>query len=470
MQHTKKRKHYIVRSLILALLVFILTACSSHDSEHTEAVKPILYTGAKYYLHGSEKAGFLKFNEDRTVDIEIKHGTMYLYAGTASGEYTEENGLVEIKCDFEWFGDMKLEIVDDYALVMHFEEDILTAADVYFIRFGRSGADYGIDSAGEPIDSQSGDDGQFSILDTPMTPQRAEEIYAAFAKVSASHGDYMHLSDEEATAKCKSYDADAKALMYQQFSGIARKLGLRTKRSEAEWIQDMDVYKSGTLFYRALLSLDADNDNDLPYLQSVYSYQKGLKSGKYAPLDDRILAVADNLTIEYYTGSYLLCTGGDHIIQQMTYDWTVEEASFNASGSITAVKTDDIFKDESVSYYISGENGVFSTVEFGSTDFLPILRGIGAIDKNGAFLTQQINICAVNVFDAGTLFVLSQEESGIITIAVVEYDRSQGKYVWNGETYISRSRCCFNRDNEFTYADIEGDDILRLGKARAEGE
>ena len=176
------------------------------------------------------------------------------------------------------------------------------------------------------------------------------------------------------------------------------------------------------------------------------------------------------MTIEYYTGSYLLCTGGDHNIQQMTFDWTVEENSFNVSGFITAVETDDIFTDESVSYTISGENGVFNSAEFGSADFLPIFESIGAIDENGAFLTQQINICAVNVFDAGTLFVLSEEDVGIITIAVVEYDESKGQYVWDGQTYTSGSRCCFNKDNEFYYADIEGDGIWRLGKADAGGE
>ncbi len=330
--------------------------------------------------------------------------------------------------------------------------------------------DSGSDYESDPGYSEDDHNSQSSFLDKPMTAQRAEEIYAAFAEVYASYGDYMGLYDEEATAKWKSYDADARASMYQQFSEIAQKLGLSTKCNESEWIEDMDSYTSGTLFYRGLLSLDADNDKHFPYLQSVYNYQKGLENGKYEPLDDRILAAADNLTIEQYTGSYLLCTGGDHNIQQMTYDWTVEESSFNASGSITAVKTDDIFKDESVSYTISGENGVFNNAEFGSTDFLPIFKGIGAIDENGAFLTQQIGICAVNVFDAGTLFVLSEEKLGIITIAVVEYDEAAGKYVWDGQTYTSRSRCCFTKDNEFYYADIEGDGIWRLGKAKAGGE
>ncbi len=330
---------------------------------------------------------------------------------------------------------------------------------------------YPVYSGGDVSDPTYGeDDEKSSFLDKPMTAERAKEIYAAFAEVYASYGDYMDLYDEEATAKWKSYDADARTLMYQQFSEIAQKLGLSAKYDEAEWIEDMDYYTSGTLFYRGLLSLDADNDSHFPYLQSVYSYQKGLESGKYEPLDDRILAAADNLTIEQYKGAYLLCTGGDHNIQQMTYDWTMEEDSFNASGSITAVKTDDIFKDISVPYYISGENGVFNNVEFAGTDFLPIFKGIGAIDENGTFLTQQINICAVNVFDAGTLFVLSEEELGIITIAVVEYDEAAGKYVWDGETHTSRSRCCFNKDNEFYYADIEGDGIWRLGKAKAGGE
>lgn len=464
MQHTNKRIIYIVLALMSVLLVFNLTACGSDDSDNNDYTNPVLHTGTEYYLHGNEEAGFLRFNQDGTADIEIYHGTMYLYAGTSNGEYTEENGDIEIKFDSDWFGDKELEIVDDYALVMHFEEDILIAADFYFIRSGRTGADYGIDGAGEPIEDD--DYNSQSSSGEPMTAQRAEEIYAVFAEIYASYGDYVDLSDEEATAKWESYDADARALMYEQFLEIAPELGLST--NESEWIENMDYYSSGTLFYRALLSLDANNDTHLPYLQSIYNYQKGLESGKYDPLDDRLLAVADNLTIEYYTDSYLLCTGGDHSIQQMTYDWTVKESSFGVNGSITAVKTGDIFKDESVSYYINGQNGVFENAEFGSTDFLPIFKGIGAIDENGAFLSEQIDICAVNVFDAEILYVLSREELGIITIAVVEFDESQGKYVWDRQTYTARDRCCFNKDDEFCYVDPQGD-LWNLTKTYAGG-
>lgn len=310
------------------------------------------------------------------------------------------------------------------------------------------------------------DDNESTFLDEAMSAERAKEIYAAFAEVYASYEEYLELYDEEATAKWESYDADACTLMYQQFLNIAQKLGLSIKNNESEWIENMNFYTSGNLFYRALLSLDSDNDKHFAYLQSVYSYQKGLESGKYEPLDDAILAMADNLTIEYYTGSYLLCTGGDHLIQQMTFDWTMEEEYFNASGSITAVKTDDIFKDISVPYYISGEKGAFNNVEFGYTDFLPIFKSIKAIDDNGRMLSQQINICAVNVFDVQTLFVLSEDHLGIITIAVAEYDKSKDQYVWDKQIYTSRSRCCLNKNNEFYYADVEGDGILRLGKAK----
>lgn len=82
MRHTNRRFMFIALALISVLLVFTLTACGSDNSDDSN--KPVLNTGTEYYLHGNEEAGFLKFNEDETVDIEIINGTMYLYAGTAS--------------------------------------------------------------------------------------------------------------------------------------------------------------------------------------------------------------------------------------------------------------------------------------------------------------------------------------------------------------------------------------------------
>lgn len=313
--------------------------------------------------------------------------------------------------------------------------------------------DYG-DNSDEGDWQYDEDDAESSFFDEPMTAERAEEIYTVF--VNASYEEYREPSDEEATATWESYDAEARTSMYQQFSEIAEALGLSVNSTEAEWIEHMDYYSSGSLFSRALISLDMDNDAYLGYLRSIYSYQKGLNEGKYGPLDATILAVADNLVIEQYIGSNLLCVGGDHNIEQVTYEWTMQEESFAAGGSVTAVKTDDIFTDEKVSYFINGQKGIFETVEFGSTDLLPVFKGIGAIDTNGAFLTKQVDICAVNLFDAEILYILSQDEAGI-TIAVVVFDESQGKYVWDEQIYTAIERCCFTKDNEFCYLDAEGE-------------
>ncbi len=298
-------------------------------------------------------------------------------------------------------------------------------------------------------DGNSG--GDASLLDEPMTPERAEAIFTAFAV--NSYEDYVELSEEA----WQAISADERTAMYEKFSAIAEEIGLKVSKSESEWLASMDWnIDTSNLFLCALMSLGYNNTAEMTYLQSVYSYQKGVYDGKYMPLPDEILAVADNLRVEYNSGSYLLCVGGDHNIEQVTYEWTTQEESFYTSGSVTAVKTDDIFTNVKVPYSINGQNGVFANAKFGETDFLPIFKGIGAIDDNGAFLTEQIDICAVNVFDAEILYVLSREELGIITIAVVEFDEAESKYVWDGQTFTARDRCCLNRDNEFCYVDLEG--------------
>ena len=303
----------------------------------------------------------------------------------------------------------------------------------------------------EPGYDEDDDDGESQITSEPMTAECAKKIYAAFA--SNSYEDYVDLRQEAWAAK----SADERSAMYGEFSAIAREMGLTVSKSESEWLESMDWnIDTYNLFLCSLASLDPGNGTKIQFLQSVYSYEKGLIAGKFEPLDGKILAAADNLRVEYNSGTYLLCVGGDHNIEHVTYEWTTQGESFYASGTVTAVKTDDIFTNVKASYSINGENGIFKNAKFGATDFLPIFKGIGAIDENGAFLTEQIDICAVNVFDAEILYVLSREELGIITIAVAEFDEAGSKYVWDGQTYISRSRCCFNRNNEFCYVDLEG--------------
>lgn len=339
----------------------------------------------------------------------------------------------------------------------------LTACDSDDLDFDDSGSGY--ESEPEYSDgSEDSGDSQSSLLDEPMTAERAEKIYLAFA--NNSYEDYVDLSQEAWEAK----NAGERTEMYEKFSAIAKEIGLKVSKSESEWLESMDwnidMYN---LFLCSLVSLDVDNADQIQYLQSLYSYKKGLLNEKYEALDEKILAAADNLRVEYNLGTYLLCVGGDHNIEQMTYEWTTEEESFAASGSVTAVKTDDIFTNVKVSYSINGQKGIFKTVQFASTDLRPVFEGIGAIDANGAFLTEQIDICAVNVFDAEILYILSKEELGIVTIAVVEFDESQNEYVWDGQSFTARDRCCFNKDNEFCYIDLDGN-LQNLTRAYAGGE
>lgn len=320
------------------------------------------------------------------------------------------------------------------------------------------------DSVDESEYSDDSEEDPSSLSDERMTAERAEAIYVAFA--DNSYEDYLELGQEAWDAKT----AEERTAMYKEFCVIAEQIGLKVSRNESEWLESMDWnIEMYNLFLCALVSLDLDNDTQIKYLQSVYSYGKGVHDGKFEPLDENILAVADNLRVEYNLGTYLLCVGGDHSIEQITYEWTTQEESFAASGSVKVVVTDDTFADTSVSYSINGQNGVFETAKFGTTDFLPIFKGIGAIDENNAFLAEQIDICAVNVFDAEILYVLSQEDIGLTTIAVVVYDDSRGEYVWDGQTYLTHDRCCFNKDGEFCYVDMEGD-LWNLTETYAGGD
>lgn len=175
-----------------------------------------------------------------------------------------------------------------------------------------------------------------------------------------------------------------------------------------------------------------------------------------ALLHPEILAVADDPTVEYYVGSYLLCVGEGHNIVQMTRDWTLEESWFVQSGSLTPISTGDIFEDISVSYSVGGEYGVFTEASFSNSDLLPVLDAIGALDADGSMRTEQIQICAKSSFDAPILFVLTQDYDGLITFAALWYNELDGEYVWDGWLYETTEHCCFDQDGNFCYIDEYG--------------
>jgi hypothetical protein len=308
----------------------------------------------------------------------------------------------------------------------------------------------------DPVDEYDEyEDDQAPSVGDGMTAARVEEIYTILK--DAFYEEYNLYTAEEATAEWETYDDEMRTLLYEQHCEIARELGIPVNFDEYDWIEYMNSdTRYNNLLVRSLLSL---GNNDVQYLSKmigVYTYQKGVIEGDYESLHDDILATADDLTVEYYTDTYLLCVGGNHLIEQMVRGWSVEEESFGAGGTITAVKEDDTYDAVKVSYAVNGANGVFNTAEFGGTDILPILRDMGAIDDSNTFLAEQIDICAVNVFDAEQIFVLSQEYSGTITIAVLTYDEIASAYVWDGQILTTDERCCFSKDNRFYYIDYEG--------------
>ena len=114
-----------------------------------------LSSGRKYYMHGNEDAGYLVFSDDWAVEIVIMHGSGYIFGGNSTGNFTAEGGMIQCTFDF-FYEDMDLEVLDSYALRWRAENEVLIDQDFYFIREGRTGADYGIDEDGERIGGGTG--------------------------------------------------------------------------------------------------------------------------------------------------------------------------------------------------------------------------------------------------------------------------------------------------------------------------
>jgi hypothetical protein len=105
----------------------------------------------KYYMHGNPDAGYIMFSDNWTLEMSIMYGGGYIFAGNSSGKFTANDDT--LLCTFDFFyEDMEIEILDEYALRWRVVDNpVLINADFYFIREGRTGADYGIDDEGESI-------------------------------------------------------------------------------------------------------------------------------------------------------------------------------------------------------------------------------------------------------------------------------------------------------------------------------
>ena len=301
------------------------------------------------------------------------------------------------------------------------------------------------------------DDDKNSLGEDPFTEELVYEIYSIME--SYSFEKYKSIMDAEEI--WNSYSDAEKKEVFEDFSSMAKELGLGFSADESKWRENMpenvDYY---TLWASAFLSLslnDWDSQGKLETFVGVFNYVKGIEEGKYSPLHPEILGATDSVTVEYYLGSYLLCVGGAHNISQITYKAMTDEGGiYYESGGVTAVEGADIFSDDHLNYSISGGNGIIESVSFGDTEFVPVLQAIGAIDGDGEMLNDQIQISAINVFNAPVLYIHTQDESGLITIAAVRYDQSSGNYNWDGAMFATTERSCFTKDGVFCYIDEDG--------------
>lgn len=308
---------------------------------------------------------------------------------------------------------------------------------------------YSEDDAVVSEDTNSSD--TTSLDNVEITDEFARVVYAALKKHSFEK--YKTVT----AVQWLAYTQEEKHQAYEDFSAIHKELGFKVNLEDA-WIRGMDEDAEfySTDYYIFSFAIRQMGFDDPEVLFSLYNYAQGLDEEKYKSLHPKILSAADDITVEYYVGSYLLCIGGTHNIVQMTQKWTDQESSFIQTGSVTPTSTKDAFKDIDMDYTIGGEDGYFQQADFGAADLLPVFKAIGAIDKNGKMIQGQIQISAKGAFDAPKLFVLTQQSDGIIKFSVVEYDKDSTVYDWNGEVFTTSERCCFDKDGNFLYIDEAG--------------
>lgn len=297
------------------------------------------------------------------------------------------------------------------------------------------------------------------VADEPLTEARANEIYAVFQ--SRSYETYRAIENSaEAWNACS--DAE-KTRVFEDFSAMAQGLGFPVGVTESQWSEAM---ASNVGYYTydwsafLSLSLEIHGPRDLEYYADIYRYVRGVKDGKYPPLHPEILATADDITVEYRTGEYLLCVGAAHSIMEATKAWTTMDSFFYQSGSVTPIAD----SPDAMAYSIGGEDGKMQSATFAETDFMPVFRDIGALAQDGSLQNEMLQICAIDASRAPVLYVLTQDASGLITVAVVRYDQSGGGYIWNGEMLTTKERCCFNDEDVFCYID-ESETLQQIGSA-----
>lgn len=289
-----------------------------------------------------------------------------------------------------------------------------------------------------------------------ITEELAYEIYS----VMDSHSFEDYINGTYSGDEWNSYSGAVKTELFENVSAMANDLGLGYSTSESKWLDKMSQNVGSYSFWGSAfisLSLNYGSQDKLENYVSIFHYVKGIEEGKYSPLHPEILAAADSLTVEYYIGSYLLCIGGSHNISQITYEAMTDESGiYYESGSVTAVDGADIFGDDNHSYTISGGDGAIESASFGDAELAYVFRAIGAVDGNGIMMNDQIQISAISTFNAPVLYIHTQDDSGLITVAPVRYNKSEKVYDWDGEMFTTQYRTCFNKSGVFCYIDENG--------------
>jgi uncharacterized protein YxeA len=309
----------------------------------------------------------------------------------------------------------------------------------------------------EDEDKSSEETKTFSLNDVAITVEFAQRVYTAMEEHSFES--YRSIDTE----KWKALSGEDKHQMYEAYLGMLEDLGFSVNTKDEQWLEhmdeDVDFYYGYLVWGFAFKNLGLEEYNGVngdEILVRLYTYISGIEAGKYEPLHPEIFDIADDMTVEHYVSQYLLCVGGMHNVAQLTKAWTKAESWFTQTGTITPISTGDSFKDKKITYSFDGSEGKFTDAILDETDYMDVLIALAAISEDGTMLNDQIQISTKNVFDARKIFFLTQDDSGLISFAILTYDENQVKYVWDGKIINTSERTCFDNDSNFCYIDENG--------------
>lgn len=286
-------------------------------------------------------------------------------------------------------------------------------------------------------------DGALSGPD-PFTPENVDQLYPSLKALSFEK--YWRAFQED----WDGYSESERRGIYGGIVRFAQATGDVPRKDYDTWAEDIAAYLGGNdnVWYCASKAMGLNLDA-LPNAVSLFYYAQGLEQGDDPPLHPEILATADSLDIAY-GDDRLLCLNRNHSVVFINKEWTTAEDIFYHSGSVQPKGGDDL------SLYVEGEDGRMTRSTLGGFDLMNVYAGMGALEADGSLRNNAIQICTYVFSDEVRLFVLTQDEAGVISIAILEYNEGKGSFAWDGQLITTTEQCCFSPDGEFCYIDDTG--------------